>query len=192
MPMYCRPMRWERLFSDMEAQLEASSRMGLDDDIAEHTQRERRTVHLAGRMRLDRGAWLDVRVDGAGVIRAVLSDIGPDWILLTDEAGAELLVPAHAVLSVQGLGRRAAVSPSGVDHRMLMTMGLTFAVEAISRDRSFVGATVSDGTTYTGVIDRVGADFLDLAPRIPGEARAGREHVSVSVPLRHLCLVRRI
>jgi hypothetical protein len=185
-------MRWERLFTDMEAQLEASARLGLDDDIAERTQRERKTVHLVGRMRLERGAWLDVRVGGAGAFRAVLCDVGPDWVLLADEAGAELLVPFGALLAVHGLGPRAAVNPTGLDQRMLMSMALPFALEAISRERSFVVATVADGSTYTGMIDRVGADFLDLTTRIPGEHRAAYQQRGVAIPFGQLSLVRRL
>ncbi|NED97313.1 hypothetical protein G1H11_18605 [Phytoactinopolyspora alkaliphila] len=185
-------MRWERLFTDMEAQLEAADRLGLDDDIAVRTQRERKTVHLAGRMRLDRGAWLDLRVAGVGPVRAVLCDLGPDWMLFGDEAGAELLVPSGALIAVQGLGVRAAVNPTGADRQMLMSMGLAFALEAISRDRSVVAATVADGTAFTGMIDRVGADFIDLVTRIPGEPRSGYTPRGVAIPLAQLSLVRRV
>jgi hypothetical protein len=112
-----------------------------------------------------------------------LADVGEDWLLLEDERGTEILVAAAAVLSVAGVGRVTAppADPGSVRARL----DLRWAVRALVRDRSPVQLVLADGTRLTGTLDRVGADFCELAEhaedalRRPGSVR-GVQAVALS------------
>ncbi|WP_166356215.1 hypothetical protein [Phytoactinopolyspora limicola] len=183
-------MRWKRLFCDVEAQLAEVDRLELEDEVAERVRDERRNVHLVDRLRSCEGALLDVRTVGAGQIRGQLRQVGADWMLLGEEAGAELLIPMAATLSVCGVGSRVVVPTGGAG--VLWRASVRYALSVISRDRSAVRVTLTDGSMVNGTIDAVAADHVDMAPAVDGEARWGRGRtVSVSVPLGGLAVVRR-
>jgi hypothetical protein len=154
-------MRWQRLFDDLEAQVEQADQAVLDAEVADRTRREIARVRLADRLRASVGASIVLRISGFGPLAGVVEAVGPDWVLATDRAGAEVLVPLRVVLSVTGLGSRAAVP--GSEGAVAARLGLGYALRRIARDRSRVVVTLADGSTAHGVVDRVGADAFDLA-----------------------------
>lgn len=82
--------------------------------------------------------------------------VGPDW-LLVDAAGHDLLIPAAAVVAVTGAGRSA---PAGVE-RVPLTWAAAW--RTLSRDRALVRVERTDGVVVRGTVDRVGADFAEVA-----------------------------
>lgn len=182
-------MRWKRLFADIEAQLEEAGRLELEDEITERVRGERKSVHLVDRLRVAEGRTLEVRVLGAGLVRGEVRQVGADWFLLSGDAGGELVVPVASALVVTDTGAKAAVALGG--EGILWTMGLRYALSVISRDRSEVIVTLVDGTSVGGTIDVVGADFIDVSPREPGERRGWRSGVALSLPVSGIGLVRR-
>lgn len=161
-------MRWQQLFADLQAQFDAAEHATERSETASRTRAETGAVSLADRLRGAVGATLALRCRGAGQVRGELVEVGPDWLLLVDERHRELLVATAAVLAVTGLTRTtAAADPRPVR----VEMDLRRAVRGLVRDRSGVVLVLADGTTLTGTLDRVGADFVELAEHAPDEPR---------------------
>ena len=154
-------MRWERLFADLEAQFAAQAP---EDDTAEAASRaryEHGRVLLSDRLRGARGWPVTLSCRGAGELTGRLADVGVDWLLLTDALGREVLVASGAIRAVGGLG--AATAPSGESAAVTRRLDLRRALRGLARDRAPVQCLLDDGSVLTGTVDRVGADFLELA-----------------------------
>ncbi|MBC3762831.1 hypothetical protein H7K62_14125 [Quadrisphaera sp. RL12-1S] len=181
-------MRWDALFADLEAQLDAA-----DDDVsamhAERVRAEVASVELRDRLRAALGQRVALRLAGGEAVDGVLRGAGPDWLLVEDPAG-EALVPTAAVLLLDGLTRSLAAPPGAVERRL----GLASVLRGVARDRSAVRIWLRGdaGGVLTGTVDRVGADHLDLARHAVDEARRpGSVRGVVTVPLPALTCLRR-
>ncbi len=180
-------MRWKILFDDLEAQVEAADRAELDAEVRDRTRREGGLVRTDDRLRGAVGAPLVVTVHGAGVVHGRLLDAGPDWLLLEEQPGRDLLVPLSAVLAVGGLTRRAE-RPTG---EVAARLDLRWALRGLTRDRAPLQLLLRDGSTLAGTLDRVGADHVDLAEHAQGEVRRAHDVRAVRlVPLAALGLLR--
>lgn len=173
-------MDWEDLIGELEAAAEAEDRWELEGEVADRTRRELARVRLVDRLRAAEGASIWAGVHGAGPVAGRVLRVGPDWMLIDTAAAApalgspagtpaaELLVVTAAILWVGGLSPRAT-DPAAVpivDQRS----GLGSVLRAVARDRRVVRATLRDGGDVSGVVRRVGADFVELG----GEPRSGR------------------
>lgn len=166
-------MRWAELFRDLEAQLDAASAAELAGEVADRTRREFARIRTVDRLRAAEGREVVLAVAGAGAVRGSVLDCGPDWVLVAQASNREVLVSLAAVLGVAGLDPRAAAEP-GSEGAVAARCGLGTVLRALARDRSEVACTVLDGSVTVGTIDRVGADYLEIAPGHPGERR-GRD-----------------
>jgi hypothetical protein len=83
--------------------------------------------------------------------------------------GHEALIPLGAVLALWGLDSVTAVPRS--EGAVAAGLGFGYALRGVARDRSGVTLYLSDGSTLTGTLDRVGADFVELAEHPAGEPR---------------------
>ena len=147
-------MRWDRLFADLEAEAAELAAQDRDAEIAERTRAALSEVRWLERVRGATGSPAtlvlgDARV--AGTVRYA----GPDWVLV--DAGADdVLVPAAAVIGIEGVGTAA---PPGTD-RLPLTW--TAAWRSLSRDRADVLVRRTDGRQVRGTVGKVGADFVEL------------------------------
>jgi hypothetical protein len=117
------------------------------------------------------GTPLAVSLVGAGDRAGILRRAGAGWLLLEPSSQPQILVMTAAVVSVRGLPVRAA--DAGDTDVVTSRLGLGHALRIIARDRSPVTIGLCDGSACAGTIDRVGADYLDLAEHPPGEPRRG-------------------
>jgi hypothetical protein len=167
-------MRWQQLFDDLESQFETEEAAAERAEAASRVRAEVGAVRLAERLAGARGFPVGLGLGGAGQVTGVLAGSGPDWVLLEDDRGREQLVALAAVRTVAGLGRRTAVpEPAGAVRARL---DLRRALRGLARDRSAVQLVLDDGGTLTGTVDRVGADYVELAVH-PADAPRRRESV---------------
>lgn len=154
-------MRWQQLFADLQAQFEEEEAAADRAEAASRARAEIGGVRLADRLRGAIGMPLSLHCSGAGPVAGVLVDVGTDWLLVEDDLGRDVLVAANAVLTVAGLGRRTA--PAEEDGPVRARLDLRRAVRGLARDRAVVQVVLGDGEVLTGTVDRVGADYVELA-----------------------------
>ncbi len=180
-------MRWQALFDDLEAQLDAAESAALDAEVRDRTRREAALVRGSDRLRAARGTALTLAVQGVPDVAGRLLDAGDDWLLLEEAGLREVLVPTGAVLAVSGLGR-GATGPQGEVERRL---DLRWALRGLTRSRAPVRLALRDGRELSGTLERVGTDHVDLAEHAVGELRrASAVRGARMVPLPALALVR--
>jgi hypothetical protein len=154
-------MRWHQLFADLQAQFEAEEAAAEGSESASRARAEMGAVRMAERLRGALGLCVVLGCGAAGQVAGVLVDVGVDWLLTEDERGRQALVATKAVRTVAGLGRRtAAVEPAGA---VIQRLDLRRALRALARDRSAVQLVLDDGGVLGGTLDRVGADYVELA-----------------------------
>lgn len=181
-------MRWERLFDDLAAQLEAAEAADLGSEVADRTRRELARTRLGARLLASSGALVRVTLAGGTTVSGDVRDVGPDWFLLDAGRGSELLLALAAVTSISGLGAYSAAELGTVER----TLGLAWALRAVVRDRAAVTLVLTDASAISGTLDRVGADYVDVAEHPLDEPRREAALRGVrTVPLSALGLVRR-
>lgn len=162
-------MRWERLFADLETELAAAGAAERDVEVAERTRAEVAKLRLVDRLRAAGEASLTVELAGAGSWSGRVADTGPDWVLLRGDPRGDALVALDAVQTVSGLPPRSAVP--GSEGRVAERFRIGAVLRGVARDRAGVRVWVRDGGSHTGTVDRVGADYLELAEHDPDVAR---------------------
>ena len=169
-------MRWDSLFSDLEAQLAAERRLDLDAEVDERARVDATGVELADRLRGTVGQRSAV-ASGDDICEGRLEHVGLGWLVLAS-GRQQVLIPHAAAISYTGLALQAV--PAGPASGRV---GLASALRELARDRSrltvqLIGA--AGCPALHGVIDRVGRDFLDLAETEPGEERRAANVRAVS------------
>jgi hypothetical protein len=183
-------MRWDALFDDLDAQAEALSTADRAAEMADRGRFETGRLTLVDRLLPAIGATVQLRCAGALSVTGRLGRVHPEWLLLAEDAGREALVAVAALVSIGGLGRGSAApgSQSAVDARL----SLRQALRAIARDRSSVRIHLIGGGVLDGTLDRVGADFVELAEHPVGEPRRPAEITGMlAVAVASIAVVRR-
>src|SRR5690348_14990262 len=98
-PGYGDAVRWEWLFGDLEAQLDADERAGFEAELTDLVRAERAAVTLRDRLRAHVGCDVALHLVTGDVVRGGVHDVGPDWVLLRSP-GVDVLVPSAAVVGV--------------------------------------------------------------------------------------------
>jgi len=167
------PVRWDQLFDDLEGQVAASEQEDLDAEVADRTRIEVARLRLGDRLRAAVGTRIELSLGAAGPVSGELTRTGPGWLLLDPGCGAQIVVTEAAVSAADALP--AATDAPGSMGLVESRLDLGHVLRAIARDRVPVRVVLRDGSGRVGTIDRVGADFLDLAehpadqPRRPSD-----------------------
>ena len=156
-------MRWDRLFDDLEAELEAVEAAEIESEVAERTRFERSRLRLVDRLRGSMGRHVGMRVGGAGLLTGEIRAVGVDWLLIRPPGSADRLVRTAALLEVTGLAASSAVE--GSEGVVAARFALTAVLRGLARDRTVVTITLVDGSALTGTIELAGADLLELSDR---------------------------
>jgi len=168
-------MRWDRLFDDLQAQLDADGQRELDLEVSDRTRRERAQVGLHERLIAHRGLGVELRLAAGVQVYGAVADAGLDWLLVHDRGERGSLVPFGAIVAITGLGVRAA---AGQGVATAKRFGLGYALRGLSRNRSVVSLADISGSVTTGTIDAVGADALDLSEHPADVARRAENIVA--------------
>lgn len=191
-------MRWERLFAELEGRFDV-----LADEQAEQERADRERVAIGAVTAVERlSGALDHQVRlglaGGALVAGRLGAVGPDWLLLVEGQDRDCIVPWRSVTVVHGLTSATGPAPSGLDLRL----DLRYALRGLARDRAPVqlglvgwaggeAAVAGPSPELTGTIDRVGADFVEVALHAAWESRRRAAVRSVAlVPLAAVLLVR--
>ncbi|MGA8993695.1 MAG: hypothetical protein WB441_05255 [Nocardioidaceae bacterium] len=182
-------MHWDRRLGDLTAALLADREPGPDGpalterdaEVAEQQVAEYAMVDLAGRLQASVGLSVGVRLVGGWRVLGVVVRAGEGWCLLT-AAGGETVVRLAAVVEWQGLADAAV---PGRARPVAARLGIGSVLRATVDPADQPRLHRVDGSTVTGVLGRVGADFVEV--RVVGAA-PGRLHV---VPFTALAAVQR-
>ncbi|QNA92308.1 MULTISPECIES: hypothetical protein [unclassified Microbacterium] len=178
-------MHWDRLFEDLEGQLESdweAERAVLD---AESERLRIARLDLRARLRSLCRTGTDATVDlvDGQRLAVTMQTLGAEWIAVasrgtTVEGGrataSALLLPLEAIAGITVdhgalLASLDALVPAEHSLRERMTLG--FVLRDLARRRVSVHISTRTGHDAHGTIDRAAADHLDLAVHDPGQAR---------------------
>jgi hypothetical protein len=198
-------MRWDRLFADLEGRYDE---IGAAEAAAELADRQRVAIGSVRAIQRLAGSLdqpIRIRLAGGAPIGGVLRTVGPDWLLLVEGPARECIVALSAATAIEGLTAATAPEMTG----LAMRLDLRRALRGLARDRSPVaialtgwlgglaGPTAAAGPPQSGsaevigTIDRVGADFIEVAVHAAWEPRrAGTVRSVALVPISAIMLVR--
>lgn len=151
-------MSMEKFLRDIEARLASERAWELEQDTRQIARVQYSTIALDDRLLAQKGGPIRVCATDMQVYEGTLDTVGEEWISI-ESRGESILIPLRGMLWWEG-GRapgRAEVHPG----RYRMKMQLALRALAVARGPvrlSLEGGAVS----YDGVIERVGADFLEL------------------------------
>jgi len=183
-------VQWDALFSDLESQFDAMQDTELYGEVADRIRAEVGRITVLDRLRGAVGTVVRVELANGVPVRGTLGRVGKDCVLLEADRAEEWLVPVGALTAVHRLGPWAEPAVGAVAAKL----GLAHLLRGIARDRSPVTVYCGGAETppVTGTIDRVGADFLELAEHpLDAPRRRGEVYNIRLVPVAALVAVRR-
>ncbi|WP_153506616.1 hypothetical protein [Cumulibacter manganitolerans] len=184
-------MRWDRLLADLAALEEARARGEMLGEAAERGRLETARVALENRLSAAVGGELTVAVEGGQRCSGRVEAAGDGWLLLRSGPAAWLVATAHLVW-VANLPRHTVPAPDGAAAAIHRGLGLRHVLRGVAADRSAVQLGLGSNAPVSGTIDRVGADFVDLAVHDVGAPRRAGEVQGVrTVPIAAIRYLRR-
>jgi sRNA-binding regulator protein Hfq len=178
-------MRWDALFGDLDAQWHAAKQLDLETEINELARLELAQSTFADALRGSLGAEVTAVLCNGVVLHGSLSRVEAQWLLLAS-GSRSIIVPLAKLRRITGAGSSLAPARTPVAYT------LASAMRVLSRNRSVVNLDL-DGPapgTVRGVLDRVGADYVQLAVVTDGAARSQDNHAgTMLIPLQGIVSV---
>lgn len=151
-------MSMEKFLRDIESRLASERAWELEQDARQVARVQYSTITLDDRLLAQKGGPVRVCATDMQVYEGNLDMVGEEWINL-ESHGESILIPLRGMLWWEG-GRapgRAEIRPGRY------RMKLQLALRSLGVAREPVRLSLEGGTvSYDGVIERVGADFLEL------------------------------
>ena len=155
-----------KLFEDLEQQAEALQLAERDAEVADRAQGEYAAVGLAARLHASVGMRVRLGVVGVGRLEGHVRRVGPEWLGVRGARGGVTEGPAYnwivrvaALRSVQGASDQAV---SEAARPVAARLGIGSVLRGLARSQTGVLVHHLDGSSCSGVIGRVGADFVEL------------------------------
>jgi hypothetical protein len=183
-------MRLDALFEDLESQFDALQDSDLYGEVADRIRAEVGKITVLDRLRGAVGTDIRVELGNVQPVQGTLGRVGKDCLLVEAERYEEWLIPVTALTSVHRLGPWAEPAVGAVAAKL----GLAHLLRGIARDRSPVTLFCTGAASHpvTGTIDRVGADFFEIAEHpLDAPRRRGEVYNVRLVPTAALIAVRR-
>ena len=183
-------MRWDSLFDDLAGQLD--DELAVDDDAVRIEAERLRRGRLTLRERLvalcgdaDAPGPLVVELVDGTTWRLRVRSIGKDWLQADSgtPGGREVVVPLDAIAAIAMTQTQIDWSLDDVavrEPRLLDRLTVSFLLRDLCRRRAAVIVRTRTGS-WTGTVDRVGRDHLDLAVHEPGSPRRSRSIEQIRV-----------
>jgi hypothetical protein len=149
-----------RLLADLEGQADGLQLAERAVEVHELSVAQYAEVELVGRLHASVGR--DVRVgtvDGHD-LRGRLVSVGADWVSLDDGRG-DCFVPLAGVTLIGGLARGARPEAA---RSLAARLSFRSVLRGIAAEGGSCAVHLSGGRVLRGVPERVGADFVELAP----------------------------
>lgn len=164
--------RWDRVFADLEAQVEADADRDQWAEISEHAQSQLREISLHDRLRAlaEQSAQITVWVasPGSEPIQGRIIDLGQDWIRLQRPVNLPWNHITIALTGICALSPLPARAITGAE-LILQRRSLVLAIRELARRAARVQVLSTDGRLRIGRVRAVGADYLELnAEQQPG------------------------
>jgi len=163
-------VRWDKLFSDLDSQVEAWERDQLEAEVADRVAIEQASVLLMDRVRGSVGRALRCEVAGGQLWQGVLLGHGPDWLLLGRDADerSPLLLPAGGLTGVVGLAER--VRPLDTLSLVGRRATLAMALRRLAGAEQPVRLYRADAAPLSGRIAVVGRDYVEVLDAVADAA----------------------
>ena len=173
-----------KLFEDLEQQAEALQLAERDAEVADRAQGEYAAVGLTARLHASVGMHVRLGVVGVGRLEGQVRRAGPEWLGVRGARGGVTEGPAFdwiariaALRTVRGASELAV---SEAARPVTARLSIGSVLRGLARSRAGVLVHHLDGSTCSGVIGRVGADFVELVRHSePGESEPRAELVSL-------------
>jgi len=153
------------LFDDLESQAAASFALEREAELADRRRAEYQQVTLAARLMASVDREVTLEIAGVGLVDGVLERVATGWLLLRGR-GQDWVVRQAAVTAIRGASDRAMPD---VAWPVAAKLGLGSALRRLgdAAERCVVHST--GGQRWEGVVQRVGADFMEVAVGEPAQ-----------------------
>lgn len=175
-------MTWEAdllaLWDDLEQQAEGLALRQRDAEVAELARAEYSAIDLAGRLESSTGTAVELVVETVGTVRGRLVRMGTGgtgmgWCLVVVDGPAaasrvEWVVNLDFVVSARGLADRVRAAEL---RPVTARLGLGSVLRRTAESRRPITLARRDGERLSGLLGRVGADFVEIAADSSGPGR---------------------
>ena len=173
-----------KLFEDLEQQAEGLQLAERDAEVADRAQGEYAAVALAGRLHASVGMHVRLGVVGVGRLEGQVRRVGPEWLGVRGARGGVTEGPAYdwivRIAALRTVNGASELAVSEAARPVTARLGIGSVLRGLARSRAGVLVHHLDGSSCSGVIGRVGADFVELVRQPESDAPdTGAELVSL-------------